>query len=205
MCFQDFDMYESEIHNLLELIHDLVSAGSDIHHQTHSARKKTPLIGMLDAFLHSGDLLFLGDYEITYIRTLVPVHFWLDQLEKAGVDLSEYGREEHHIFTMMPSVIYLWWNGLGYWRRRYRLATFSFGEKPSDWHFCFVECTDNGFLDFGLWSTTPSVECLGLGTNLHTWSTSSDGTHDPILRRYFPQGIFLHLHCTFLHSNALIN
>lgn len=67
---------------------------------------------------------------------------WLTDLRESGVDLQEYGREEHDSYMRDPDV---WCFRTGYYYREDHrgatlcVASFTFGSLPSDWTITLEE------------------------------------------------------------------
>ncbi|KAJ6789150.1 hypothetical protein PWT90_11073 [Aphanocladium album] len=97
----------------------------------------------LNAVIRSNDSCLCLDcgYEMTLSRwrreTERALKRWLEDLQKSGVDLDEYGKEEDRIFMetdWIRSLRYCFTNGV-YNDGGCRLASFTYGSEPGDWKF----------------------------------------------------------------------
>lgn len=99
-----------------------------------------------------------GDHTVPALkRVLEPVMAWLKELENAGIDLEAYGRQEavlrsqrqvrNHelIATQMRSDEDVMSAQVPY--TKYYI-NFTYGAKPNDWNFWFIEMMDNSLLEF---------------------------------------------------------
>ena len=133
----------------LTLIRELLVAGADLSPITSSNRiKESSLwhalgIDWLFYYKRFSSAQFLAKKALT-------LRIWLYQLYQSGIDLLAYGETEHHAFcngTYLRSVSRTgepldWepqeWN-LSRNHSTMRLISFSFGPRPEDWKFNWIE------------------------------------------------------------------
>jgi hypothetical protein len=158
-----------ERRELFSLIHELITAGFDLHRLNYFGR--TPLHALFAWFIQwpnaysPGDgqcRLFSSEQNEAHLKTLatcflIPARIWLEQLIKASVDLLQYGEmEKQQNFERSTEVnsecFYIWHRKEGEETTKcilkLRLATFVYGPTPGDWKFWVTEVLDASFFEF---------------------------------------------------------
>ena len=158
-----------KLDDLLLYITDLVKADSELHALTLSGR--TPMLELLDGymlwspFLHSRYLASTG---FAKVAPPSPLKIWLSQLQKSGIDLAKYGREEERVFR--SNNVHREWEsswfdddedvlheaGDDIWdssfasreKRVLRLINFTYGPEIKDWGIWFAPVMEEYFMDF---------------------------------------------------------
>ena len=87
---------------------------------------------------------------------------YLKVLEDAGVDLADYGRQEHDLFLEKRTKKSLWLGQEDLWH-----DDFKYGRSPDDWRFffdeCFTDLADESAGDF--WALIEAEERLNSQLN----------------------------------------
>jgi len=160
---------------------------------------ETPLSTIISGFSHLSEIClynkmaFLGGRGESYIPVpsvtdlCTPIRLWLQLLYDAGIDLVNYGRKEKLVRrqgqTSAQCRFVIWRRALSRfssyahnWRQVEKIfsISFTYGPKPSDWHFWFVEHLDESFADF--WDMVEHPE--------RTIPGSWDESEDENLKRY---------------------
>ena len=114
------------------VLQEMITLGADLHPIDQSSR--TPFVQVLNGFIHKWDL-------DTPVKSSIEsgVKIWLCFLQSCGVDLSEYRKREEESYEqgLVGGEI----RGIqhrGSWATA-KIASFTYGNSPSDWHFK-MEC-----------------------------------------------------------------
>ena len=168
---------ESDLIDILSLIHDLLKSGARFHN-SGSNYGITALLEVIHGFIqqfcdytlcgyrsgyYTSDLLSHKSttalQHIMMQQVTMLVRIWLGQLSKVGIDLDEYGQEEHfHIYEDGDFLF----RGDIYIRREswfplpkktldpiiYRLISFTYGPLLDDWRFCIIEGMNDSLEEF---------------------------------------------------------
>jgi hypothetical protein len=141
----DFDLggclANSKIMALINLTKELVRLNSDTHHLVRKPwcfPKAAPIMFsvLVDFYEHGVTRAETATNDATDARPHVAMRIWLEILQAAGVDLVNYGKEEHGWFCKNQCI------GTNYddvyQKPRLRLISFSYGPIPDDWRFRLV-------------------------------------------------------------------
>ncbi|KAJ8061664.1 hypothetical protein OCU04_009465 [Sclerotinia nivalis] len=145
--------YEDCSKYILGLMHDIILAGSKVHHfgTTYKGCDYSP---------HPDVILGVVYYYITQ-RTnhdifeqcfRYAIGMWLNQLVSAGIDLMEYGQWGKRVYDYDECYCFYLSDHRGVLESRlscWRLISFTYGPKESDWRFWFT-MEDECMLDGGL-------------------------------------------------------
>jgi hypothetical protein len=142
------------LRNLLGLTHEVLIARSQLNSPAWAhghAKRFTPTLFVFYGFFER----FSSDPKRLRVVTdaLIAIQIWLRLLHTSGIDLVEHGQKEKLIHA--TSKVRLNWSHAGwsqpYFERQdlvYRLISFDYGPKPSDWKFWIMEDMDFGFREF---------------------------------------------------------
>ncbi|KAK0101960.1 hypothetical protein ONS95_001231 [Cadophora gregata] len=178
----DEDILLLDLLPLMEKILQAAQAGVENLHNVGKrlARNHTPFGHIIHSFGHLSCMSWQTRFEADHVsnspctpkvmpwcppitNVLGALFSWLTALQKVGVDLEEYGRMEKDIWLSNEVHTTVSYGGSAEDTGRKCRATvvcstviFSYGPKPSDWKFWFIEVPDNSLVEF--WESIESPE-----------------------------------------------
>lgn len=125
------------------MLEELLTMNPDLH--AISFTRRTPFLDLLEGL--SSPFFPNRELPLGYIR------IWLGDLQKGGVDLEAYGREEVQLHQR-GLVSWEWegndWSNITIWVTvTWLLTSLTYGPSPSDWQICLEQKPEPSCDDLG--------------------------------------------------------
>lgn len=160
---------DSERTELLALIQELLAAGSNLHQVSLRRTLLVEVVFEWCATLCDEYVEILNTFDKQLLqKVFTAVKFWLRQLNKAGVDLVEYGQEEQRLHLTRRVDKECWFNRLSIC-----LIGFNYCTVPDDWQLYIKEAMGNSLAQFWYMVDHPELRIPG------AWDTDDDSDYEP--------------------------